>query len=294
MKKLKPVNVLIVGGGWTGLTMAKEITSRTSHSVLVLERGAARKATSYMEGMDELDYSIRLRFDRPLNAFMGAGALGMMIAHFDGDHALNGSEKIVRGGTLSISSSGNRPITSFGSFPAGSAKSNWGSEWKAASLEWRDRVSGVGFTGEHLPYRHNFMDLDPQYKDKMGDPLLRFTLDWTEHEFQQRAYGAEIQGKIARAMGVKFDAARPSRAKYNVVGYQTTHIQGGAIMGSSPENSVVNTNLQHWDVKNLWVVGASAFPQTASGNPTLPVLALTFRAADALIASIGGEKKGAA
>ncbi len=59
-------------------------------------------------------------------------------------------------------------------------------------------------------------------------------------------------------------------------------------MGASPETSVVNTHLQHWDVKNLWVIGASAFPQNASGNPTLTALALTYRAADAFL------KKGAA
>ena len=90
--------------------------------------------------------------------------------------------------------------------------------------------------------------------------------------------------KIAKAMGVKFDETRPVSNKYNVVQYQTTHIQGGAVMGTSPENSVVNTNLQHWNVPNLWVIGASAFPQTASGNPTLTALALTYRAADAFIA----------
>jgi gluconate 2-dehydrogenase alpha chain len=34
---------------------------------------------------------------------------------------------------------------------------------------------------------------------------------------------------------------------------------------------------------NLWVIGASSFPQTGSGNPTLTVLAVTYWAADALI-----------
>ena len=94
---------------------------------------------------------------------------------------------------------------------------------------------------------------------------------------------AEIQMRIAKAMGVKFDEKHvPRPAKYNVVQYQTTHIQGGAVMGTSPGTSVVNTHLQHWDVPNLWVIGASAFPQNASGNPTLTALAITYRAADAL------------
>jgi gluconate 2-dehydrogenase alpha chain len=34
---------------------------------------------------------------------------------------------------------------------------------------------------------------------------------------------------------------------------------------------------------NLWVVGASAFPQNGSGNPTVTLLALAYRSADALV-----------
>jgi gluconate 2-dehydrogenase alpha chain len=54
-------------------------------------------------------------------------------------------------------------------------------------------------------------------------------------------------------------------------------------MGASPERSVVNPYLQHWQVENLFVIGASAFPQNASGNPTLTVLALASRTADAIV-----------
>ena len=62
MKTLPAVDVVIVGGGWTGLLMAKEIGLRTSLSVVVLERGGPRKTADYIEGMDELDYKVR----RPL------------------------------------------------------------------------------------------------------------------------------------------------------------------------------------------------------------------------------------
>ena len=61
MKRLKPVDVVIVGGGFTGLLMAKEITARTSHSVVILERGPARKNGQYAGGMDELDYAVHLK-----------------------------------------------------------------------------------------------------------------------------------------------------------------------------------------------------------------------------------------
>lgn len=52
MERLKPVDVVIVGGGWTGLLMAKEIASCTSLAVLVLERGA--EAHNYSSAIDEL------------------------------------------------------------------------------------------------------------------------------------------------------------------------------------------------------------------------------------------------
>jgi len=46
---------------------------------------------------------------------------------------------------------------------------------------------------------------------------------------------------------------------------------------------VVNRYLQHWRVANLFVLGASAFPQNPSGNPTLTAVALTYRTADAVV-----------
>ncbi len=84
-------------------------------------------------------------------------------------------------------------------------------------------------------------------------------------------------------MGAKFEEGPPSRAPYNVINYQSTHMQGGAMMGSSPDNSVVNRYLQHWKVPNLFMVGASAFPQNAAQNPTLTAMALALFASEAMI-----------
>src|SRR5580692_3242959 len=61
MTNLKPVNVAIIGGGWSGLALANEVAGRTPQSVLVLERGIPRKTADYALDMDELDYAIRLR-----------------------------------------------------------------------------------------------------------------------------------------------------------------------------------------------------------------------------------------
>ena len=146
--------------------------------------------------------------------------------------------------------------------------------------------------GEHFAYKQNFMDLDPTYTDKWGDPLLRMTLDWTEYEMRQMAFGERIGSRllevIAQVSGaslIKTDNGRRTGVfrHYNASQYITTHIQGGAIMGSTPGQSVVNPWLQHWEVPNLFVVGSSAFPQNSSANPTLTIVAVSHRAADGLI-----------
>jgi gluconate 2-dehydrogenase alpha chain len=65
--------------------------------------------------------------------------------------------------------------------------------------------------------------------------------------------------------------------------YQTTHTCGGAIMGADPKTSALNRYLQSWDVPNLFVMGATAFPQNAGYNPTDTVCALAYWAADAIV-----------
>ena len=53
-------------------------------------------------------------------------------------------------------------------------------------------------------------------------------------------------------------------------------------MGADPKTSTVNRFLQSWDVHNVFVIGASAFPQNGGYGPTSTVGALTFHALDAI------------
>jgi gluconate 2-dehydrogenase alpha chain len=182
-------------------------------------------------------------------------------------------------------------VASFGRIPRGEAPRNWGSAWKKASISHWDRIGpGVEMRGDHFAYKQNFMDLDPTYTDKWGDPLLRMTLDWTDYEMRQMAFGRRLGNQllevIARTSGatlIKDETSHSGFHHYNAGQYITTHIQGGAIMGSSPEQSVVNPWLQHWKMPNLFVVGSSSFPQNSSANPTLTIVAVSHRAADGLI-----------
>ena len=221
-------------------------------------------------------------FDKPLNRFMGAGASGIMISDFDADYFDHEKVSFLRGGTFEVVASGSRPITSFGVVPD-SVKSSWGSEWKKAALRYYDQTGAILFTGEHMAYTTNFMDLDPTYKDHLGDPLLRFTLNWRDNERRMPQFAVAKAREMARAMGGVEISSYAGLQNYDSTRYQTSHIQGGTIAGKSPDESVLNPWLQHWDVPNLFVLGASSFPQNPSGNPTLTILAQTYRTADAII-----------
>jgi gluconate 2-dehydrogenase alpha chain len=73
---------------------------------------------------------------------------------------------------------------------------------------------------------------------------------------------------------------RPRPKNFSVVPYQSTHNTGGTIMGSNSRNSVVNRYLQVWDAHNLFVMGASTYPQQPGYNPTGTLGALALWSAD--------------
>jgi gluconate 2-dehydrogenase alpha chain len=69
---------------------------------------------------------------------------------------------------------------------------------------------------------------------------------------------------------------------FTIVPYQSTHNTGGTIMGSDPQNSVVNRYLQAWGAHNLFIQGASVFPQQHGYNPTGTLGALAYWSAKAI------------
>jgi len=74
----------------------------------------------------------------------------------------------------------------------------------------------------------------------------------------------------------------PRPKNFTIVPYQSTHNTGGTMMGTDPKNSVVNRYGQAWDCSNLFITGASVFPQQHGYNPTGTVGAVTYWTAKAI------------
>jgi choline dehydrogenase-like flavoprotein len=112
--------------------------------------------------------------------------------------------------------------------------------------------------------------------DPTGDPERVARTTWTGiSDYAQRTFDAlprELESVLAKLPVERIEIARElSRTE--------SHSLGTALMGVDPETSVVDADLVHHRVRNLAVVGGSAFPTAAPANPTLSLCALSLRSA---------------
>ena len=158
----------------------------------------------------------------------------------------------------------------------------WGADWKQALAHYYDRSFSISSHGGCQSYRTHYLDLDPTYRDAYGVPLMRMTFDWRENEQKMSIHITNKAAEIARAAGPSKMRVHPVTGKFSIVPYQVNHNTGGAIMGADPATTAVNKHLQSWDVPNVFVIGASAFPQNSANAPTGTVGALACWAADSI------------
>jgi gluconate 2-dehydrogenase alpha chain len=217
--------------------------------------------------------------DKRTNLFIGAGALGMVVDEYNGDNFDHSGLGFIGGGYIAQWTTNGRPIETH---PTPKGTPNWGGKWKKAVADSYLKACTISTHGSVMSYRGNYLDLDPTYRDAYGRPLMRMTFNFTDNEHRMSDYLTDKAAAIAQAMKPREINAKKRSGDYSIVPYQTTHNTGGAVMGGDPRSSAVNRYLQSWDLHNLFVVGASAFPQNAGYNPTGTVAALTYWAVDAI------------
>ncbi len=219
--------------------------------------------------------------DKQFNPFMSTGGLNVTMDDFNYDWNFDRAPHgFVGGFTVAGGMTNGRPI-SYRPMPAGTPQ--WGSEWKAASAKWYNSAMNISSSGSVMANRYNYFELDPNYRNAFGLPLMRMTFDYKPNEHKMGQLAAQTINNIAKSMNpTKMNPAVARTEPWSVVPYQSTHNTGGTIMGTNPGNSVVNKYLQSWDCHNLFVMGAGVFPHNSAYNPTGPVGALAYWAADAI------------
>jgi choline dehydrogenase-like flavoprotein len=140
--------------------------------------------------------------------------------------------------------------------------------------------SFVSFTqrGEMVPNEQSFVSIDADVTDRWDIPVLKFSFGFGGYERKQHEHAQASAAEFIDALG-----GRVFQTQTISVGGEIIHEIGGAVMGKSRRDSVVDSFGKVWDVPNLVVVDGAVFPSHPHKNPTLTILALAWRASDHLI-----------
>ncbi len=138
--------------------------------------------------------------------------------------------------------------------------------------------------GETLPRATNRISVEGTAQDKFGIPIARieYAVSENEHKMAESMYRTcEEILHVAKAEVLPY-----KRGSLDVNG-GAIHEHGTCRMGTDPKRSALNGFCQMHEVKNVFVVDGSAFTTASEKNPTLTILALSWRATDYL----AGEMK---
>lgn len=220
--------------------------------------------------------------DRRFNLYMGNTSTVDVVFDYNGDVFDRSGLDFVGGAQITSETGERDPVGSVDGLLDNFTDRQWGAAWKSRLAQSWDGVGTLHIKGETPAHAGNFFDLDPNYTDAWGQPLLRITFDWTDNERRLYRFIADRCEEIMRAMRPDRMHVTRELPPYTLTPYQSTNFCGGAIMGGDPGDSVTNSYGQVWDTPNVFVTGSSLNPQNPGIDPSGTACALAFRTAEAI------------
>jgi choline dehydrogenase-like flavoprotein len=147
------------------------------------------------------------------------------------------------------------------------AEGHWGQSLREYMRDY-NHWSVLGILAEFLPLPENRVTLADE-KDAFGIPVARFSYTQCDNDRAIVAYAKDVLERIWESVSA-MDILTIDRY---------AHLVGGARMGFSPDDSVVDSSHRVWGVDNLFVVDGSVMPTQGSANPALTIMALADRCA---------------
>jgi choline dehydrogenase-like flavoprotein len=159
----------------------------------------------------------------------------------------------------------------------------------------------IGFSGrgEMIPNDNCYCEPDASVTDQWGIPVLRFHWQWGENELKmaddmQKTFRSIVEAAGGTVVGgtrrhprpkeiVTGNAAQPAPANHISQGGEIIHELGTIRMGNDAKTSALNANCQSHDVKNLFVADAAPFVTNPDKNPTLTIMALSWKTSEHLL-----------
>ena len=154
----------------------------------------------------------------------------------------------------------------------------FGSNYKKQVRDYAGAFIDMGGFGEVLARYENYVDIDPEVKDKWGIPALRFHYKFGDNEKKMAADMSDAARDMFEQAGIEIVEVK----RQVLTEGWSIHELGTARMGTDPKTSVLNQFQQSHDVKNLFVVDGSSHVSASCHNPTWTIMALAWRSCDHL------------
>ncbi len=133
--------------------------------------------------------------------------------------------------------------------------------------------------GEVLPRATNRITVNRNRTDRYGVPVVHIDFNIGDNERKMVEAMYDKVEEIFHGMGAELLPYR--RGAIDAFG-SAIHEHGTCRMGVDPKRAMLNQFNQMHEVENVFVVDGSAFPTASEKNPTLTILALSWRATDRL------------
>ena len=217
----------------------------------------------------------------PAHNHDGVGGMHMYVPWWKYDR----KNEFLRGYHIELGGGRNMPgVGEFG--PLCEAYEGYGSTLKKKCREMYGTFIGFAGRGEMIPNEHTYCEIDPNTVDEWGIPVLRFHFQWSDNEIKMAKDMQQTFREIVEAAGgTYYDRTSPDGP--NPYGIQDggviIHELGVARMGNNPKTSALNGYCQAHDVKNVFVTDAASFVSNPDKNPTLTIMALSWRASEYLL-----------
>ncbi len=203
----------------------------------------------------------------PLNGFTGNYQSGGSMHFYETDE----SRGHIGGGIIATTQIG-QPIN-----PILPGKPIWGNAAKDADRDYFLHSMKIGMILQDLPQETNRVDLDPQVTDSWGLPVARITNKPHANDTAMSKWQIDKNVEILEAAGAV--RTMPVYLGDEFTG-NACHQHGTVRMGTDPAKSVLNEWAQAHSVENLFVLDGSGFATALGVNPTLTIMAHSWRAAD--------------
>ena len=159
----------------------------------------------------------------------------------------------------------------------------FGLDFKKAVKERYPAVLALHPFGETLPKAENRITVKGSPLDRYGVPIARINYLTGENE---RRMSKDMYDTVLEILHQAKAEIVPFQLGYLEPNGSAIHEHGTCRMGADPKRSALNGFCQMHEVKNVFVVDGSSFTTASEKNPTLTILALSWRATDHMAAEM--------